>query len=329
MRRLSILLSVITVVGWFCTGSPLHAVTELRFGHAQPPTSTLNMACLEFKKAVETATKGEIVINVHPGGALGGNQEMVQGVRIGSIDLTANGNGFYTTFAPKNNVLDLPYLFTNYDHVTTVLDGPLGQSLLDELAKYNIKALTFLDQGFRHVTNSLRPIRVPEDLKGLKIRVAPNKAHVMAFQLLGANPVSMSFTEVYMAMQTKTVDAQENPTQIIISNRFQEVQKYMSLTRHAYTAGVLAMNLRKFNSLPTAQQAVLLDAARTMARNLREEHRRLESDQLAKLREGGMQIVENLDVVPFQRIVAEKTQAEYVQSFGSDLLNRIVQADKK
>jgi tripartite ATP-independent transporter DctP family solute receptor len=307
----------------------LHAATELRFGHAQPPNSTVNVAALEFKKAVENATKGELVVNVFPGGALGGNPQMVQGVRMGSLDLTTNGNSFYTAFAPKNNVIDLPYLFNDYAHVAAVFDGPIGQSLLDELKKHNIMGLAFLDQGFRHATNNVRPIRVPDDFKGLKMRVAPNKAHVLCFQLLGTNVVTMSFTEVYMAMQTKAIDAQENPTNTILVNRFQEVQKYMSLTRHAYTVGVLAMNLKKFNSLPQNQQAILLAEAQTMAKNLRQTHQQLEADQLNQLQAAGMQIVTDLDVAPFQKIVAEKTREDYVKSFGSDLLNRILAAGKK
>jgi tripartite ATP-independent transporter DctP family solute receptor len=311
------------------TGTALQAATELRFGHAQPPNSTVNLAALEFKKAVETATKGELVINVFPGGALGGNPQMVQGVRMGSLDLTTNGNSFYTAFAQKHNVLDLPYLFNDYVHVAAVIDGPIGKSLLDEFEQYNLKGLAFLDQGFRHATNNIRPIRVPDDFKGLKMRVAPNKAHVLCFQLLGANVVTMSFTEVYMAMQTKAIDAQENPTNLILVNRFQEVQKFMSLTRHAYTVGPLTMNLKKFNSLPKNQQAILLAESEVMAKNLRQTHQQLEAEQLNQLKAAGMQIVTDLDVAPFQKVVAEKTREDYVKSFGTDLLNRILAAAKK
>jgi tripartite ATP-independent transporter DctP family solute receptor len=329
MRRLHTIVTLFTLIGLICAATTLHAATELRFGHAQPPNCTLNLAVLEFKKAVATATKGELVINVFPGGALGGNSQMVQGVRMGSLDITANGNSFYTAFAPKNNVIDLPYLFNDYEHVAAVIDGPIGQSLLDELKKYNIMGLAFLDQGFRQITNNVHPIRVPDDIKGLKMRVAPDKAHVMCFQLLGANVVTMSFTEVYMAMQTKAIDAEENPVNTIISNRFQEVQKYLSMIRYAYTAGVLAMNLKKFNSLPQNQQTILLTEAQIMAKKLRQTQRSLEAEQLNQLRAAGMEIITDLDVAPFQKIVAEKTREDYVKSFGSDLLNRIIQAGIK
>lgn len=332
MQRLQTMLKATMFIGIlisFIGAGTLHAATVLRFGHAQPPNSTVNQAALMFKKAVETATKGELVIEVFPGGALGGNPQMVQGVRMGSVDLTTNGNSFYTAFAPKLNVLDLPYLFNDYTHVAAVIDGPIGQSLLEEFTQYNIKGLAFLDQGFRHATNNVRPIRVPDDFKGLKMRVAPNKAHVMCFQLLGANVVTMSFTEVYMAMQTHAIDAEENPTNTILVNRFHEVQKYMSLTRHAYTVGPLVMNLKKFNSLPKAQQAILIDAAKTMATNLRNTHQKLEADQLKELQASGMQVITDLDVRPFQKIVAEKTREDYIKSFGSDLLNKIIQAGVK
>jgi TRAP-type transport system periplasmic protein len=329
MRRLGYWIAVVTLMTLMCTGTDLHAATELRFGHAQPPNSTVNLAALEFKKAVEKATKEELVINVFPGGALGGNPQMIQGVRMGSLDLTTNGNSFYTAFAQKHNALDLPYLFNDYAHVAAVIDGPIGQSLLNDFSQYNLKGLAFLDQGFRHATNNIHPIRIPADIKGLKMRVAPNKAHVLCFQLLGANVVTMSFTEVYMAMQTKAIDAQENPTNLILVNRFQEVQKYMSLTRHAYTVGPLTMNLKKFNSLPKDQQAILLTESQIMAKKLRQTHQQLEAEQLTQLKAAGMQIVTDLDVAPFQKIVAEKTREDYVKSFGTDLLNRILSAAKK
>ncbi len=332
MQRLLSIIKTVTFVALlfaFIGTGTLHAATVLKFGHAQPPSSTVNMAALEFKKAVEKASKGEIIIEVFPGGALGGNPQMVQGVRMGSLDITTNGNSFYTAFAPKLNVLDLPYLFNGYPHVVAVFDGPIGQALLEEFTQYNLKGLAFLDQGFRHTTNNVRPIRVPDDLKGIKIRVAPNKAHVMCFQLLGANVVTMSFTEVYMAMQTNAVDAQENPINVIEANRFQEVQKYMSLTRHAYTVGPLVMNLKKFNSLSKAHQAILMDAAKTMAKNLRRTHQKLEAEQLQKMRAGGMQIITNINVEPFKKIVAEKTREEYISKFGPDLLNQIIKADVK
>jgi TRAP-type transport system periplasmic protein len=333
MQRLQTLLKAATFIGLLLFAilgeGTLHAATVLRFGHAQPPSSTVNLAALEFKKTVEQATKGELIVEVFPGGALGGNPQLIQGVRMGSLDLTTSGTGFYTAFAQKLNVIDLPYLFNDYTHVAAVFDGPIGQSLLQEFEKYNLKGLAFLDQGFRHTTNNVRPIRIPDDLKGLKIRVTPNKAHVMCFQLLGANVVTMSFTEVYMAMQTHAIDAEENPTNTILVNRFQEVQKYMSLTRHAYTVGPLTMNLKKFNSLPKNQQNILMEAAKTMAKNLRQTHQKLEADQLKELKAGGMEIITDLDVAPFRKIVAEKTREDYVQSFGSELLNQIIQAGMK
>lgn len=321
------LLHTLALVGGLLIGGAGSAeALELRFGHAQPTSDTVHLAAEHFKKAVEDGTNGEINVTIHPGGALGGNRQMVEGVRLGTLDLTANGNPFWTAFAPRMNVLDLPYLFEDYDHVYRVLDGPVGRQLLEELEQHRVKGLAFWEIGFRSVTNSQRSIQTPSDLEGLKIRVTPNKAHVRAFQLLGANPVSMSFTEVYMALQTGAVDAQENPVTLIYTNRFNEVQKHLTLTRHAYTAQVFGMNLARFNSLSPEQQEIVVQAARSAAEFQRQRNRALEGDYLEKLKEAGMQIVDDVDTAPFREIVMETVKGDFVDEHGPELVEAVLQA---
>ena len=127
-----------------------------------------------------------------------------------------------------------------------MLDGPIGQGLKKELEPSNLIVLGFWDIGFRNLTNSRRAVRGPADIRGLKIRTTPNPAHIKAFQLLGANPAPMPFTELFTALETRAVDGQENPTTLILNARFYEVQKHLSLTRHAYTAGILVMSKQRF-----------------------------------------------------------------------------------
>lgn len=300
------------------------AATELRFGHSQPPQSVTDQAAQLFKKRVEERTKGAYVINIYPSSQLGNSAKMVEGVRMGTVDLTANGNPFHTGFAPVMNVLDLPFLFRDLAHAHTVLDSAIGRDLLDSLEPHRIKGLAFWEIGFRHITNSIRPVRVPADLSGLKIRTTPNKAHLKAFQLMGANPVPMSFGEVYMALQTKTVDGQENPVWITYANRFNEVQKYMSMTGHAYTAQIFTMNLAKFNALPDDVQKLFLDAAHESAVFQREGTAKEEANQLAEMKKGGLEVIEKIDPKPFFDAVYEACKEDYVKVHGSRLVDAIL-----
>lgn len=298
------------------------AQTELRFAHGQPTTDITHAAAEHFKQLVEEGTGGEVKVTIYPGGQLGKSKDMVQGVRLGTIDLTANGNPYFTAFAPKLNVLDLPYMFSGYDHVYSVLDGEIGQELLGELGQHNMKGLAFWEIGFRHLTTAETPVREPADMQGLKIRTTPNEAHLKAFELLGANPVPMNFQDVYMALQTGTIDGQENPITQIHSARFNEVQDYISMTGHAYTPLVFVMNLRKFESLTPEQQAVIEDAARkatvTQREGLAAEQERRQAE-LAKT----MTIIEDVDVEAFRETVQEPVKADYVAEHGSELVDAI------
>jgi tripartite ATP-independent transporter DctP family solute receptor len=240
------------------------------------------------------------MMSVHPAGELGSDGAILEGVRLGSIELGLTGNPFFTQFAPRLNVMDLPYLFRDAAHAHKVMDGPVGASLLKDLERNRMKGLAFWEIGFRHVTNSKHPIRAPQDLSGIKIRTTPNKAHIEAFKLWGANPLPMAFTELYLALQTGTVDAQENPINNIYANRMHEVQKFLSLTGHAYTASIIVMNLAKFNALPTEQQKALVDSAREAALHQRELNARQESENLAKIKEAGIEVTESPDVAAFR-----------------------------
>src|SRR5690606_14679049 len=141
------------------------------------------------------------------------------------------------------------YLFDDEQQAFKVLDGPVGRGLLDELGQYQLKGLAFWDIGFRSLANSKLPVNNASDIAGLKLRTTPNPAHILAFQVLGANPQPLAYGEVFPALETKAVDGHENPPTLMLSSKMYEVQKYLSLTRHAYTGGVLFMNKRKFDGL--------------------------------------------------------------------------------
>ncbi|MEO8136158.1 MAG: TRAP transporter substrate-binding protein [Betaproteobacteria bacterium] len=299
------------------------AQTTLKLAHTQSSTDSHHLAAVFFADEVKKRSNGAITVSVHPSGELGNDPATLEGVRLGTIDIGLTGNPFFTRFDKKLNALDLPFLFADYAHAYRVVDGPIGSQLLTGLEQNRMKGLAFWEIGFRHVTNSKRPIVTPKDLQGLKIRTTPNPAHVEAFKLLGANPTPMAFTELYLALETGTVDGQENPVGIIYSQRFNEVQKHLSLTGHAYTVSILAMNLDRFQKLPAAQQKILVDSARDAATYQRKLNRDIEGKALAELKAKGMAVVEKIDTSAFQAIVAQPTADTYIKEFGPDLVNAI------
>lgn len=295
----------------------------LRFGHYANPSDTPHKAALMFKWIVENMTDNELEIAVYPAGELGNSANSLQGARLGTIDITVTGNPYFTSFAPQVNVLDLPFLFESPEHAYRVLDGEVGEELMSSINEVGLQGLAFWEIGFRNLTNNVRPIHEPADLEGLKLRTTPNPAHIEAFSILGANPAPMDFAELYSALQTGTVDGQENPTSHIYHSNFHEVQKHLSITEHAYTASPLVMNQAKFNSLPEDQQEALRVAAKISAAYERELNRVLETSSLEAMKAAGVEVVEDPDVAAFRDLVADKTRAMYVEKFGDELLVKI------
>ena len=313
----------LAVVFFMATAGITLAQTKFRFAHTINPDDSQHQATLEFAKRVAEKTGGAIRIEVFPAGQLGSDPQILDGAKLGTIDIAMTGNPFFTVFAPEMNALDLPFLFRDYDHAYKVLDGPIGADLMKAVERSGLKGLGSIEIGFRNLTNSKRAVKKPEDVKGLKIRTTPNPAHLQAFRLLGANPVAMPFTEVYLALKTGTVDGQENPINLTYTMKFYEVQKYMSLTGHAYTAANIVMNLKKYQELKPEQQQALQEAVREAAGWQRKLNREIEAQALKVMRSAGMQIEEKPDLEAFRKIVAEPAAEEYVKRFGRERLDKI------
>ena len=245
-RWFGLFLVCVAVAGFAGAAS---AQTKLRLAHTISPEDAMHLALLEFSKKVAQRTNNAIQVDVFPSGQLGNDPKTLEGVKLGTIDIGMTGNPFFTSFAPEMNAFDLPYLFRDFDHAYKVIDGPIGQELRNGLEKNGMMPIGVLEIGFRNLTNNKKAVKMPDDVKGLKIRTTPNPAHLQAFRLLGANPAPMPITEVYLALKTGAVDGQENPIAHIYALKFHEVQKYMSLTFHAYTMANVVMNLKKFQEL--------------------------------------------------------------------------------
>jgi tripartite ATP-independent transporter DctP family solute receptor len=299
------------------------AQTKLRFAHTVSTEDTSHKAIVEFARMVKERTGGKLEVEIFPAAQLGNDPKVLEGVRLGTIDAGMTGNPFFTSFAPELNVLDLPYLFRDYEHAYKVFDGPIAGELLAVLEKHGLKGLGNLEIGFRNLTNSRRAVKTPDDVKGLKIRVVPNPAHVQAWKLLGGIPTPMPFPEVYLALKTGTVDGQENPVTIIYANKLHEVQKYLSLTWHAYTVFDVVMNLNRFRALPADVQTALKESLREAFVWQRQLDRQVEGEYLQKMKAGGMVVEEQPDRAAFARVVAAAVTEDYVKKFGPALLERI------
>ncbi len=307
-------------------GAARAQAVRLRFAHPHPEADSWHRAAVMFAEKLRERTGGSLTVQVFPNGVLGSDPTIISAARGGTLDIALTGNPFFTGLAPRLNVLDLPFQFRDRRHVAAVLDGRIGQQLRGELDSSGLAVLGFWDIGFRNVTNSRRPIATPTDLRGLKIRTTPNPAHIKAFQLLGANPAPMPFTELFTALETRTVDGQENPTTLILNARFYEVQRHLSLTRHAYTAGILAMSRQRFEALSPAHRDSVMTVAAEVTPQQRQMNEEAEGGSVTELRRRGMQIVEEPDREAFARIVVEETRRDYASRFGADLPEAIAAA---
>lgn len=273
MRMSRNVLIVITVSLLVLTGlSPTNAPPasaaqfQIRLGHADPPdvyTSRKAASSSVFKQMVETESGGAIEVNLFPAGQLGGEAALAEATKQGTVQV-AMLSGPFSNFCKEVQVLDIPYLFSSYNVAWKVLDGPFGKDLAQEcLKKAGMRILTYGQVGFRNFTNSLRPIKVVADLKGMKVRVMESPVYMSLIRALGGAPVPVPWTETYTALQQKVVDGQENPVSSIRFAKLYEVQKYLTLDGHTYGVSFMLMNEKFFQGLPKEYQTIVKNAAMT------------------------------------------------------------------
>ena len=298
----------------------------LRLAHVVNEQDGFHIAAVKFQDLVAQRTEGVVNIELYPNASLGDERTLLEGMQIGTVDMGIITNGPVANFVEEMAVFELPFLFPSPQAAYDVLDGPIGQELLDKLSEVNLKGLAYAERGFRNLTNSERPVNTPEDMEGLRIRVMENPVYVDTFRALGANAIPMAWTEALTAMQQGTIDGQENPVNVIHSFKLNETQGYMTLSRHTYAPAIFVMGMPVWNKLPEAAQAVVVQAAQEAAEHERRVNAEMESQQLAELREAGMQINDTPDIKAFQAAVVPVYE-KYGEQFG-DYLPRIQEALK-
>ena len=318
----SALLTALSITAGLGAAAPAAAQTTLRINIAIAQNSHYGVAIDTFAREVEKRTSGRYKIQTFYSGALGAERESVEGVQLGTLDLTLTSTGPLPNFVPDVAILDIPFLFRDYAHARAVLDGPIGQELLAKFPPKGMVGLAWAENGFRHMTNSKHPVNQPDDLRGLKMRTMENPIHIEAYRQFGILPTPMAFTEVFTALQQGTVDGQENPLSVITSAKLDQVQKYLSLTGHVYSPAIFLMNKAQWDKLSDADKQAFLEAARE---GVKANRARVDEDErraVADLRAKGMNVVENLDKAKFQAVLVP-VYADFGKRFGQANIDRI------
>ena len=234
---------------------------SLKMGHVAPTTEPYHIAAEKFAELVKERTNGMVEVVVFPNSQLGSSRDLIEGLQMGTVDATLTTAAVLANFIPSSQVIELPFMFRDRKHVYSVVDGPLADEIYKGAADQNLKIVNTWENGFRNITNNVRSIAKPDDMSGIKIRVMENQMYIDMFKALGANPTPMARSELFTALQQKTVDAQENPMGQIYSSRFYEVQDFLTLTGHTYSPEVLVFSLKTWEKIPAEYQSVVKQAA--------------------------------------------------------------------
>lgn len=304
------------------------AKKKINLGLVTKPGSAQNIAAEKFKELVEARTNGDIVVKIHHSASLGTETEILQQVQMGQIQMCICTAGPFDTFDPIVRVISYPFLFKDSDQADQVLDGPLGNEIKKSLEGSGFKVLAFSENGFRNLTNSKRPVKVADDAKGLKIRVMQSALHQTLWNSLGANPTPMPWP-IYTELEQKVIDGQENPLWVIEVYKFYEIQKYMSMTRHVYSAHLDVASLQWWQSLSPETQKLIQDCMYEGAVYQRKDNRTKNADRIKLLLDKGMQIEMHPDIDSFRAKVADMQQMDlFAKPKVNDLLKRMLDATR-
>ncbi len=269
--------------------APTLAQTEIKFGHVGEPGSLFAASAEEYARRANARLGDKAKVVVYGSSQLGGDKELLQKLKLGTVDM-ALPSTVMSSEADLFGVFEMPYLVKDRAHMGRIEKEVFWAKLAPEAEKKGLKVLAVWENGYRHITNSKRPINTPDDLKGIKLRVPEGKWRVKMFQTYGANPSPMKFSEVFTALQTGVMDGQENPFTQIYSAKFQEVQKYISLTGHVYTPAYLTAGARKWTSLPEDVRRILEDTAKETQAWVYEKAAKDDEDLLGKIKAAGVAV---------------------------------------
>ncbi|OGB95991.1 MAG: C4-dicarboxylate transporter [candidate division NC10 bacterium RIFCSPLOWO2_12_FULL_66_18] len=314
LRWAGVLVLILAVVGVVAPSAVAGTKTVIKIGTGVAPDHPENIGARKIKELVEKKAGDRVEVQVFTDNQIGDQRTMVENLRNGTQEITWVTVGFFGSYEPILNVIESGYLFRDSHHSYKVFDGPMGDEIRALVEKHGVKLLGYYEAGLRHITNNVRPINTPADLKGLKIRTPQAKYHLNTLKYMGANPVAMSFGELYTAMQQKVVDGQENPLSNIYKAKFYEVNKYLSLTGHLHLTHMVMYSAKLWDKLPADLQKIVREAVIESQETQRKAVRDDDENLLKELKAKGMQVNEG-DREAFRKAVLP-LRDDAVKEFG-------------
>jgi len=301
----------------------------IRFGYGLVENSNQGRAVKVFADEVEKRSGGKMRLRAVGAAALGSDVQMQQALIGGAQEMMVGSTATLVGIVKEMALWDTPFLFNNGAEADAILDGPVGQKVMAKMPEKGLVGLVYWENGFRNLTNSKRPITKSEDLAGVKLRVMQNPVYLESFNALGANAIPMAFSELFGALETKTVDGQENPFNTILSSKFYEVQKYVSVTNHVYSPWIVFVSKKYWDGLSKDEQKVLMDAAKVSRDFERKDTRAEAAKAVADLKSKGMEVNEVSPAeVNRMRDKLTRVNATIATNVGMDLWNE-TQAELK
>lgn len=293
---------------------------NIKLGHAMSEGTNATKLIAEFAKEVNEKTEGRVNIDVYPNSQLGSETDMLEQIQLGTLDAGAIMIGSMQSIEEKMAIEDLPYMWKDIEHARAAFDGKFGEHLGEIMGGHGMKKVGYIEWGYRQITNNKKPIVVPEDLKGMKIRVAQTKLRVDAFEEVGALPTMLAFSELYGALQQGVVGAQENPLSNIVAANFNEVQKYVSLTDHFYNQAMMVFNDDSWNKISEEDQNTILELMKELSEKVKVANDEDNDEYLKTLEEGGMEVNDNVDKMAFREAMLP-VYDKWAPVFGKELMS--------
>jgi len=295
MKRLFLKTLLATVTAALSVAAPGLAQAQtktIKFVNQNAKGHPIVLGMDKFAEIVEAKSGGKLKVQVFPGGALGSDQANVSALQGGTLEMASMNSGIFASLVKDFAIYDFPFLFANPAEADAVVDGSFGKNLHAKLEEKGLVGLGYYELGFRHISNSKRPITKVEDIAGLKLRVIPNPINIDWVSALGANPTPLPFPELYAALEQKAVDGQENPVATINGAKLYEVQKHLALTYHQYNPQSIVVSKKFWDGLSAGEKKIVQDAVTESIKYQREQSRTLAGSLLETLKKNGMQVTE-------------------------------------
>lgn len=296
----------------------------LKLGHMSPLKSPFNYYAEAFRDKVQTRSGGRIIIDIYPASQLGNDRELLEGIQIGTVDMAVNTSSAMTNFVKEYGVLDLPYVIKSWDHARAFMKSDGATALFEVSKSSGIYTLSMMPRGFRHVFNSVRPIKSLDNISKLKLRVVESSVYVDTFNAFGANPQSMAWGEVYTALQQNTIDGMENSYVTVYDYKMHEIQKYGSETSHMFAFAALNINSKVFDSLSASNKQLIRQCALEAGYEIGLDQQTEEEHFKQLVQKGGVAI-NTLDIKPFTAVV-QPVYDKFIGRYGNTHFNAIVKS---